>query len=239
MVDIEGRLRTLYGALPGPAKAAYRTLRAAAGRDPDAFFRRCAGVIHVGAHIGQERARYAALGLEVLWIEPIPEVFEQLQRNLEPYPEQRALQCLLSEADGKEVEFHVSNNAGQSSSMLELKDHAEIWPDVRYVRTLTLNSRTLPALLEDNGIDPGRYDALVLDTQGSELLVLQGAAPLLHRFRFIKAEAANFEAYAGCCTVSDLRTFLAHYRFRESARRSFAGTAKGQRYYDIVFRRRG
>ena len=33
-------------------------------------------------------------------------------------------------------------------------------------------------LLEREGIDPQRYDALVMDTQGSELLVLRGAEPL-------------------------------------------------------------
>ena len=41
----------------------------------------------------------------------------------------------------------------------------------------------------------------MLDTQGAELLVLKGAAGLLHRFQFIKVEAADFESYANGCRV--------------------------------------
>ena len=44
-----------------------------------------------------------------------------------------------------------------------------------------------------------KYDALVLDTQGSELLVLKGAAGLLPNIKYVQAEVADFESYSGAC----------------------------------------
>jgi 2-O-methyltransferase len=43
---------------------------------------------------GQERELYAAFGLRVVWIEPIPEVFESLKLNICPYPKQCAYRYL-------------------------------------------------------------------------------------------------------------------------------------------------
>jgi hypothetical protein len=43
------------------------------------YLRKVRGVIHVGANEGQERDLYAAFGLNVIWIEPIPEVFQVLR----------------------------------------------------------------------------------------------------------------------------------------------------------------
>ncbi len=60
-------------------------------RNTERFLRKARGVIHVGANQGQERNLYAAYNLNVLWIEPIPEVFDQLTALIAPYAAQRAL----------------------------------------------------------------------------------------------------------------------------------------------------
>lgn len=206
--------------------------------DPDRFLRGASGVIHVGANTGQERARYASYGLDVLWIEPIHEVFETLQRNLAAYPRQRALECLVTDRDGAEYEFHVANNEGQSSSIFDLKEHKDVWPKVGFTHSVRLRSKTLPSLLEAEGIDRARYDALIMDTQGSELLVLKGAEPILDAFEYIKTEVPDFEAYAGCCRLADIEGFLLPRGFTELKRNAFARHAGGGRYYDVVYRRR-
>src|SRR5262245_39160733 len=64
------------------------------------FLKDAKGVIHIGASWGQERDIYAAAGLPVIWIEAIPEMFEELQRNIEGYPDQRAFNYLLTDRDG-------------------------------------------------------------------------------------------------------------------------------------------
>ena len=63
-------------------KAILHQARSMLKRDPDRFLRKVSGVIHVGANAGQERELYAKFGLRVIWIEPIPEVFEKLKMNV-------------------------------------------------------------------------------------------------------------------------------------------------------------
>ena len=121
--------------------------------------------------------------------------------------------------------------------ILDLALHRDIWPEVTYSAAIELNSVTLPALVEKERLDLADYDALVLDTQGSELLVLRGAAPILTSFSYIKVEAPDFEAYSGCCQVDDLAEFLKMYGFRERLRRKFAVRRQGGTYYDVLYER--
>jgi FkbM family methyltransferase len=204
---------------------------------PHHFLRDVSGVIHVGANSGQEREIYDAHGTRVIWIEPIPEVFAKLQANIAGFPRQCAIRGLLSDTVGTRYRFHISNNDGQSSSILPFKHHADVWPHVRFERTIELESETLPSLLQRHSIDRRNYQALVLDTQGSELLVLRGAVELLPSFRYIKVEASDFEVYEGCCTLADLTAFLAHHGFSELSRRCFARRRQGGRCFDVTFAR--
>lgn len=207
-------------------------------RDPDRFLNRASGVIHVGANTGQGRIRYEKRGLRVVWIEPIPEVFATLEENLRPFPRQTALRYLVADRDDVEHTFHIANNAGKSSSILELKLHKDVYPEVAYERSVTMRSITLASLLEREKIAAADYDALVMDVQGAELLVLKGAAPILGSFKFIKTEVAEFESYAGCCQPKDIDAFVRPYGFREIARNRFAEHPHGGGYYDIVYERK-
>lgn len=215
-----------------------RRAKAALRKDPDYFLHCVSGVIHVGANSGQERNRYKHHDLRVVWIEPIPEVFAALVANLHGYSNQIAFQHLVTDQDDAEYEFHVSNNSGKSSSILELKLHRDIWPEVAYDRTITLRSTTLVSLLKNERINIGDYDALILDTQGSERLVLEGAAPVLHAFRFIKTEIPDFESYAGCCQLKDIDAFVTQYGFQEVSRHRFAERSESEGYYDVVYERK-
>ena len=204
--------------------------------DPNLFLQELRGVIHVGANTGQERGLYASYGLNVLWIEPIPEIFETLQANLAAFPKQRAVRALITDRENATYTFHLADNKGLSSSILEMRLHRKLYPDVEYENEIPLTSTTLPALLQAHAIDAREYDGLVLDTQGSELLVLDGASPLLHNLKFIKTEAADFEAYAGGCTLDELTRFLAQFNFHEFARREFSARRNIGKYYDVVYK---
>ena len=76
---------------------------------------------------------------------------------------------------------------------------------------------------------------LLMDTQGSELLVLQGAVFILKNFTYIKTEVPDFEAYKGCCQLGDLNEFLSHHGFKEIIRNKFASHPNGGSYYMILF----
>lgn len=221
---------------PSNVRTILRRAKSILRRDADRFLGQISGVIHVGANTGQERELYQQHGLRVLWIEPLPEVFGRLKANILSYPLQSALQALVTDRDDEPCEFHVSNYDGVSSSILPLKLHRDVWPDVTFTTTLALRSVTLPSLLQRERIDIGGYDALVMDTQGSELLILKGAASILPDLRFIKTEVPDFESYEDCCQLEDMTRFLEPLGFREYVRHPFATRPEGGTYYDVVYR---
>ena len=138
------------------------------------YLRECHGVIHVGANEDQERKSYGRHGLRVVWIEPIPDVYERLVSNI-------SFQVIgRSEAHhrqgGRQMRSaRIQQRWRQSSSILDLHMHRDIWPEVSYIHEIAVASATLPSAFRKAGVNAEDYDALVLDTQGSELLVLCGA----------------------------------------------------------------
>jgi FkbM family methyltransferase len=201
------------------------------------FLKMAKGVIHVGANLGQERELYATYGLNVIWIEPIPEVYNELNTLISSYPNQKAFCYLVTDVDGREYLFHVSNKGGGASSIYDLAGHRQLWPDVSYTETIALKSITLPSLMRNERLEVAGYDVLVLDTQGAELLVLKGATSLLPHIKYVRAEAADFEAYAGCCTLDDLDEFFKEHGFRRIAKGRFAQKKDVGSYYEVLFGR--
>ena len=50
-------------------------------KDANSFLNNVSGVIHVGANSGQERYEYNLYSLDVIWIEPIPKIFNKLKKK--------------------------------------------------------------------------------------------------------------------------------------------------------------
>lgn len=199
----------------------------------DTFLADCQRVVHIGANDGGERFLYESAGVAVLWVEPIPSVFEKLYNNIRGFRSQTAKRALLADSSGREVTFNIANNDGASSSMFELADHHRIWPDVHFVETISLITSTLDELLADCL----NVDAVIIDTQGAELLILKGAKRVLGSARFVKAEAADFPAYRGGCTLDQLDNFLRDAGFKEMARNEFAHVEEVGRYFDVIWKR--
>lgn len=178
----------------------------------DDHLRRAQGVLHLGAHTGQERDDYARRGLAVIWVEAHPVIHQRLRANIDGYDDQRALCGVLADVDGREVRFGRSATMnGQSSSMFAFgADAHALWPDqeLEMIERLTLPTVTLDSLLAQNGIDPADYDFWVLDVQGAELLALQGAMQSLRSCRALLTEASMVEVYQGGSRWPELRDHL-------------------------------
>lgn len=205
-------------------------------RQPESFLSRAKGIIHIGANTGQERVLYRHWNLNVIWIEPIPEVFQELEDNISDFNKQSAYQYLIVDKDNENYEFKIANNSGQSSSIFELKQHKDIWPDITFEKTINLSGITLPTFLENENIDIKDFDVLIIDTQGSELLVLKGAEPILSTIKFIQTEATDFEAYSNCCQLDDIDQYLYEHDFKQLSKKSFAQRNEGGSYYDVLYR---
>jgi len=200
----------------------------------DRFLKDCSGVIHVGANSGQERHLYAQHRLPVIWIEPLDAPFKSLLMNIRNLPGQIAIKALITDRDGDRHILHIASNEGASSSILDLNHVNDIWPDIHYVDKVEVQSSTLPTALA--GTDWMACNALVLDTQGTELLILKGAEPILKHFKYIKTEAADFELYKDCTTERELCGFLASHGFMLRKKEIFAKHPNGGTCSDLLFK---
>ena len=213
---------------------AKRVRRLREGGDERRFLSQARGIVHVGANSGQEAPSYARLGVPVFWIEPLPDVFAVLQERISSHPLQTAVRALVSDSDGAEVDFHV---AGESSSMFAFAEHKKLWPEIDASGILRLTTSRLDTLMQAHGLSSPPYDALVIDTQGAELLVLKGAGDRLAGFERIVAEAADFEAYRGATNVEELTAFLAGHGFGLQHKASMASLKGVGTYYNLYFKR--
>lgn len=168
-------------------------------------------------------------------MEPIPWVFEQLTAALQSFPKQKAYKALILDRDGVTQTLHVANNNGASSSIFELGEHRRLWPEISFSDDIAVESTTLATLVRTQSINLGKNAALILDTQGSEPLVLKGATDLLHRFKYVKTEVADFDSYLGCCKLTDLVPFLSLHGFKEIRRDAFKVSPGIGTYYDVLF----
>jgi FkbM family methyltransferase len=215
-------------------KKSLKALRAE-GQGVDTFLTQVPGLIHVGAHLAQERGLYLALGLQVIWVEANPAIFKRLEKVLRGWPDQRPYCALLTETDGEDVDFFLSSNDGASSSVLRPGRLQEMWPSVDLDDKIRLRTQRMDSFAQQHKIDMRQYPGLVMDTQGSELQVLKGAGKLLSKFRFIKTEAMDFEAYENACLLKDIEEFLAPRGFREIARDLIAHKEGVGSAFDVTF----
>jgi FkbM family methyltransferase len=163
------------------------------------------GVLHVGAHEGEEADDYDAIGFNpVYWVEADHETAHVLERNVGKRPGHHVIASLLADEE-RIVTFHQANN-GQSSSILELGTHATEHPDVVYVGEQERHATTVDALLEFDLIE--RCAFLNLDVQGAELLVLKGATEFLSTVDFIYAEVNKRKLYKDCALIGDIDHYV-------------------------------
>ena len=105
------------------------------------------GVLHIGAHIGQEFQTYERLGIKnVMFFEPIKNTFNRLKENVGD----KAI--LINTALGNkedEVEmFTETINEGQSSSVLEPDYHLVQHPSIQFDGKETVKMTKLDKFIE-------------------------------------------------------------------------------------------
>lgn len=171
-----------------------------------------ARLLHIGANKGQEAALYSSLSIQAWHVEAIPAVFAQLQTALEPFSDQIPLNRCLSSREGEVITFHVASNGGQSSSMLNLGRHQFAYPSVTYTESIELTTSTVDGMLRDGDI-PSDIDFLLIDAQGAELKILEGAKQFLSQGKLKHAliETAVDPLYNEGSTYLEVASFLRDY----------------------------
>lgn len=168
-----------------------------------------AGVIHIGGNVGEEFPVYMELGIKKqLWVEPNPEIFIKLKENISSNLDALAFNVCAGDED-KFVVLHESNNAGQSSSVLELGTHRIAHPEVNFIRDITVPMRRMDNYL----VSIEDVDFLNIDVQGAELLVLKGMGKLLDGIKWAYLEVNKEPLYVGCALVGEIDAYLAGWGF--------------------------
>ena len=191
-------------------------------------------LVHVGAHLAQERHEYESCGYrKILWIEGSQQVHERLVTIVENHagPAEHHTRCaLLADRDGDEMELRTFGNDGMSSSIFSpTEELLRRWPNVTETGEVeTILSSKLDTLLSGTEF-ANRTDVLVIDTQGAELLILQGGAETLASAKAVIAEVSTVPYYEGGVLFPEVNAFL--------ARAGFTSMSTPRRHGDMLFLR--
>lgn len=161
------------------------------------------GLVHVGAHEGEEVPHYGAAGFEqdrLTLVEPHPELAERLH---ERFPSARVLPYACAAAPGWGV-LHVMRRTNVST--LVAPDRRD-----RVTGSVRVPVHTLAHVQAD--LAPGPPNVAVIDAQGLELAVLQGAdlAPL----ELVVVETCTVPDRTLASPYGDVAVFMADAGFAE------------------------
>jgi FkbM family methyltransferase len=171
------------------------------------------GVLHVGAHLGEERYWYKNNGFnKVLWFEPNVNCYNRLLENLKEFPEQTGY-CVGIHDIALQMPLHISSNDGMSSSTLNLKLHKKYHPHVTYIGDQIINLIRMDEFLIQNKINIDEFNMLNVDVQGTELNVIQSFGNLIDKLDYVLAEVNEAELYENCSMMSDIDRYLDAHGF--------------------------
>jgi FkbM family methyltransferase len=192
------------------------------------------GVIHVGAHRGEEITYYEEHfnAKQAIFIEPNPDVFDELKFNINNKLffniKSYCYCCAISDFDG-ESDFNIIY--GEDAKFMEGNKGCSSLLDIDYKNVNEQNNKhhfifqnkikvpvsKLDTLLEINDHKFEDYQFLNIDAQGVELQVLKGAEKLLTKksLKYILIESTIEKPfYKENCLFNDLKDFLEKRSFK-------------------------
>lgn len=182
------------------------------------------GVIHIGAHFGQENKIYQKYDIKnKIFFEPLPHVFKKLQENVKDGI--LVNNALGSETGIKQMYLELDNQS-QSSSILKPKIHLTQYPWIKFGGKVNVNM----IRLDDYEFDRDNYNFINIDVQGYELEVFKGGKDTLNNIDYIIAEVNRDELYENCAKVDELDDFLGKYGFKR-VETDYVGVTWGDALY--------
>ena len=171
-------------------------------------------ILHVGAHLCEERDRYHRLGVEddsIVWVEANHKLVKANQQR-----DSRIKIHNFAVSDTEEVvKFNITNN-GESSSLLQLDKHAEYYPEIVVVEEIRVKTTRLDTIISchpdfklfTQPPPPRTVNLINLDIQGVELRALKGLGRYLEFFDLIYTEVNDQTLYKECDQIGDIDAFL-------------------------------
>lgn len=165
------------------------------------------GVLHVGAHMGEEVPAYIEWGFDPIYlVEANPEILPALSSKFEGQGV-HIIPVAVGEENGT-VQFTVHRTAKgsmESAGILPLDRLGEIVPVFNSDDTYTVPMVTIDHLAQERR----SIDLLTLDIQGAEMHALRGAKRFLSDVSFVICEVNLISNYKDCALERDIDEFMA------------------------------
>lgn len=169
------------------------------------------GVIHIGAHCGQEYKAYLQQNIKnMLFFEPVKSNYKRLIQVVPNTKHIHTYNVALGNEVGVRSMYVETRNDGQSCSLLEPGTHLKQYPDI----TFEHQEDVAIIQLDRVDFDRSKFNMINIDVQGFELEVFKGAVKTLPFINIIYTEVNFEEVYKGCVQMHELDEFLLQYGFK-------------------------
>ena len=169
------------------------------------FAKEINGIIHVGAHSGQEVLKYKAYDKKIILFEPQKSIYQKLLRNVASVEEVDCYNIGLGSINKKLTLFRSNENEGKSSSVLTPELHLKVQPNISFTDSEEIKIERFDSLEVET------LNFVTLDVQGFELEVLKGFGEELKKVDFIFTEINTRYLYKNNALVSDIDKYLKKY----------------------------
>lgn len=176
------------------------------------------GVIHIGAHHGEEVPEYRKNGIkDIILIEPCAPAFKVLHNKFAGHHHIHLINAACAAVDGSAQMYTETANKGQSNSLLQPMRHLQHYPDIQFKGTEQVRVHRLDFIMAS--ISGGNYNTINMDVQGAEGAVIIGAPETLKYIDYIYTEVNEDAAqlYKNATKISDLDDLLKDFQRVETS----------------------
>lgn len=170
------------------------------------------GILHIGAHYCEELNKYKQIGISdenIVWIEGNTKIVQNINQR---FPNIKIYNEIISDEDNQEVSFIITNN-GESSSILELKEHLREHPHVFEIFREQRKTTKIDTFVEQNKIGHN-LNFVNIDIQGAELKALMGMKDYLKNVDYLYLEVNTKELYANGALINQIDDYLISFGFK-------------------------
>lgn len=167
------------------------------------------GIIHIGAHYGEEIPAYVSKGIkDIVVFEPLEKNFDVLEKNVSGLNANIIGHQVALGNGNQMIEMHLASNNLESSSILKPKLHLQQHGHITFDGTQEVEMKRL------DDYNYQSYNFINMDVQGYELEVLKGAEQTLKFVDYLYCEVNRDEVYEGNAYIQDIDKFLLTYNIK-------------------------
>jgi FkbM family methyltransferase len=174
------------------------------------------GVLHIGAHVGEEVDAYLKMGFETVYlVEANPESCRAMEGKFKDMSRLRIFNYAVSDSNGyADLHMHTSRRGStEPASILQMKRLKEIVTTLSTPAAIRVEAITLDSFVQRHRISSDGISLMNIDIQGAELMALRGGRNLLSHLQALIVEVALIELYDGAPLEMDIVEFLSQHNF--------------------------